>query len=70
MDNNPKNIKIKIIGTDGTVYKNDVLTFSTAKEKRKTLSTDTGGYINAGHYKVQLSSDDMAGLWLGDMIVQ
>jgi hypothetical protein len=70
INDHPIDIKIKITDSDGIVHKEDTITFPVANEKRRTLSTDTGGYINAGHYKVQLSSENMNGLWLGDLTVQ
>lgn len=70
VNDNPKDVRIKIIGADGSIFKDDVITFPVAREKKRTLSTDTGGYINAGHYKIQLSADNMKGLWLSDLTVQ
>jgi hypothetical protein len=66
----PIDVKIRVIDSDGIVHKEDTITFPVATEKRRTLSTDTGGYINAGHYKIQLSAENMSGLWLSNLTVQ
>ena len=41
------------------VLKEDVLTFPETPDKWKMMSTTTGTFINAGHYKVLLSAEKM-----------
>lgn len=66
----PKEIKLKLIGTNGTVVKENTITFPAADEKWRILSTSTGDFINAGDYKLELSADDMNGLWFDALTVQ
>lgn len=55
----PISVRCKLITPDGSVLKDDVLTFPDTPEKWRMMSTTTGGFINAGTYKVVLSADDM-----------
>ena len=48
----------------GIMMRNDEIEFSSASEKWKIASTTSGGYINAGTYKITLESEDMKGLLL------
>ena len=66
----PKEVRFQLIAEDGTLIKDDLITFLLAPEKWRTLSTSTNGFINAGHYKVVLSSDNMKGLNLNSLTVQ
>lgn len=66
----PITVRLTFVAANGTVLKDDEITFSEAPEKWKSMSTTTGTYINAGHYKVILSSADMNGLWLDALDVQ
>ena len=66
----PKEVRFQLIAEDGTIIKDDLITFPLAPEKWRTLSTSTNGFINAGHYKVVLSSDNMKGLNLNSLTVQ
>ncbi|WP_071146290.1 beta-d-glucuronidase/beta-L-arabinofuranosidase [Bacteroides ihuae] len=63
-------VRLKFVAANGTVLKDDEIAFPEAPEKWKLMSTTTGTYINAGHYKVILSSADMNGLWLDALDVQ
>lgn len=63
-------VLMKFIDSKGVVLKEDVLTFSETPEKWKMMSTTTGSFINAGHYKVVLSSETMDGLALDALDVQ
>lgn len=66
----PKEVRFRLIVEDGTVLKDDLITFPMENEKWRTLNTSTGGYINAGRYKVELSSENMNGLRLNSLTVQ
>lgn len=66
----PITVRLKFIAANGTVLKDDEITFPEAPEKWKLMSTTTGTYINAGHYKVILSSANINGLWLDALDVQ
>lgn len=60
----PIKVKLKMEDAYGILMRNDEIEFSTAPEKWKILSTTSGGYINAGTYKITLESADMKGLML------
>ena len=66
MNRNEKPIKVKFKMEDayGIMMRNDEIEFSSASEKWKIASTTSGGYINAGTYKITLESEDMKGLLL------
>ncbi len=66
----PVEMRIQVVAADGRFLRNDVITFPSGSDKMKTLSTTTDAIINAGHYKVILSSDNAAGLWLDALIFQ
>ncbi|MFC5682245.1 malectin domain-containing carbohydrate-binding protein [Flavobacterium sp. MAHUQ-51] len=59
-------IKVKLIIEDayGILLRNDTIDFAVPTEKWKLLNTTSGGYINAGKYKIRLESDNMKGLRL------
>ncbi len=60
----PVKVKFKMEDAYGILMRNDEIEFSTASEKWKVLSTTSGGYINAGTYKITLESEDIKGLLL------
>lgn len=60
----PIKVKFEIIAANGTIIRNDELTFPVKDEKWKILNTTTGGYINAGKYKIRISGSDLNGLRL------
>ncbi|GEL10534.1 Glycosyl hydrolases family 2, TIM barrel domain [Flavobacterium glycines] len=66
MNMNAEPIKVKLIIEDayGILLRNDVIEFPAPTEKWKLLNTTSGGYINAGKYKVRIESDNMKGLRL------
>lgn len=66
----PVKVQMKFIDSKGIVLKDDQLTFTATPGKWRLLSTTTGSYINAGHYRVVLSADNMDGLALGALEVQ
>jgi len=63
-------VRLQFVAANGTVLKDDEISFSEAPEKWRLMSTTTGTFINAGHYRVILSSPDMNGLWLDALDVQ
>jgi len=63
-------LKLKFISSDGTVLKDDEITFPDTPGKWRMISTTTGTFINAGHYRVILSAPDMNGLTFESLSVQ
>lgn len=66
----PIEATIRILASDGRVMKEDTIHFHPAPEKWRMLSTTTGAYINAGHYRVEISGDKLKGLWLESLDMQ
>lgn len=66
MNMNAEPIKVKLIIEDayGILIRNDAIEFPAPTEKWKVLNTTSGGYINAGKYKIRIESDNMKGLRL------
>lgn len=60
----PIKVRLTIEDANGTLLKNDEIEFPMAHEKWRILNTTTGGYINAGTYKIALESHQMKGLRL------
>ncbi len=60
----PLKVKFKMEDAYGILMRNDEIEFSPAAEKWKVLNTTSGGYINAGTYKITIESEDMKGLLL------
>ena len=57
-------VKFKIEDANGILLRNDTIEFFSATEKWKILNTTSGGYINAGTYKISIESNEMKGLRL------
>ncbi|KDN56530.1 malectin domain-containing carbohydrate-binding protein [Flavobacterium seoulense] len=72
MNLNQEPIKVKLIIEDayGILMRNDEIEFPAPTEKWKVLNTTSGGYINAGKYKIRIESDNMKGLRLESMEFQ
>lgn len=66
----PISVRMQFIASDGTVLKDDRITFPATPDKWRLMSTTTGGFINAGHYKVLLTGENMEGLWFDALEVQ
>ena len=66
----PIPVWMKFIDAKGVVLKEDILTFPETPDKWKMMSTTTGTFINAGHYKVLLSADTMEGLAFDALDIQ
>ena len=60
----PIKVKFKMEDAYGIMMRNDTIEFFPAAEKWKVLNTTSGGYINAGTYKITIESEDMRGLLL------
>jgi len=62
---------LQIIMADGTVMKNEKITFTPAKPgKWNYISTNTGSMVNAGNYIVKIIADDAAGVGISGLDVQ
>jgi len=66
----PIKANFKIEDANGIILKNDSIEFSVAADKWKILNTTSGGYINAGIYKISLESNEMKGLRLDSLEFQ
>ena len=66
----PIKAKFLFVAANGTVMKNDEITFPETAEKWKQISTTTGGYINAGLYKVIITAENPEGLGFESLEVQ
>lgn len=64
------NATIKILASDGRIMREDKIQFPSAPEKWRMVSTTTGAYINAGHYRVEISGEDIKGLWFDALDMQ
>jgi len=66
MNMNTESMKVRLTIEDanGIVLRNDDIEFPVANEKWRILNTTSGGYINAGTYKITLESGNMKGLRL------
>ena len=63
-------VNLKLIAPNGAVLKNDNINLPDTPEKWRMLSTTTGGYINAGTYKVIISAPDLSGVAFDSLEVQ
>lgn len=66
----PIKARLQFLAANGTVLRNDEITFPDAAEKWKQISTTTGTYINAGKYYVKISGDNIEGLSFESLEVQ
>lgn len=63
--------KMKLLAADGTVMKEETLSFKpVAKNKSGTVSTTTGTSINAGNYKLVITAEGSAGLCISGIEMQ
>ena len=58
----PIPVNMKFIDAKGVVLKDDTLNFPETPEKWRMMSTTTGTFINAGHYRVVITGDNLEGL--------
>lgn len=70
MSKEPIIANIKVLASDGRVMREDKIQFPSAPEKWRMVSTTTGAYINAGHYTVVISGDNLNGLWFDALDMQ
>ena len=66
----PVELNLKLIAADGTILKDRLISLPETTGKWRMLSTTTGGFINAGHYKMVLSASNMEGLSFNSLEVQ
>lgn len=66
----PLKVKFKMEDAYGILMRNDTIEFFPSPEKWKILNTTSGGYINAGTYKITLEGDDLKGLILDNFEFQ
>ena len=62
--------KMQLITANGTILKNDEITFPETAEKWKQISTTTGTFINAGNYQVIISGVNLERLSFDSLEVQ
>ncbi len=72
MNTNKKSVPVnfKLIAPNGAVLKDDTINLPDTPEKWRMLSTTTGGYINAGTYKVVITAPDLAGVAFDALEIQ
>ena len=63
-------MRIKIIDAYGVVVKNEIIDFEPRKDSWRTYNITTGTSINAGKYKVRMTTGYKAGLGIDRMDVQ
>ncbi|WP_428232439.1 malectin domain-containing carbohydrate-binding protein [Flavobacterium sp.] len=66
----PLKVKFKMEDAYGILMRNDTIEFFPSPEKWKVLNTTSGGYINAGTYKITLEGEDLKGLMLDNFEFQ
>ncbi|MFG4003081.1 malectin domain-containing carbohydrate-binding protein [Flavobacterium aquidurense] len=66
----PLKVKFKMEDAYGILMRNDTIEFFPSPEKWKVLNTTSGGYINAGTYKITLEGEDLKGLLLDNFEFQ
>jgi len=66
----PVKVHFQLISANGTILKNDEITFPETAEKWKLISTTTGTFINAGNYRVIITGENLENLAFGSLEVQ
>ncbi len=66
----PVPVNLKLIAPNGAVLKDDTLNLPDTPDKWRMVSTTTGGYINAGTYKVVITGADLTGVAFDSLEVQ
>jgi beta-galactosidase len=61
---------LKIFTTDSLVLENENIKLPVTERKWKTYETTTGGYINAGNYRITLTIEDAENLYIDALEVQ
>ncbi|WP_370479517.1 malectin domain-containing carbohydrate-binding protein [Tamlana flava] len=62
MNDHSVKVRLKIEDANGILLRNDDIEFPVRQDKWKILNTTSGGFINAGTYKITLESNQMKGL--------
>ena len=62
MNDFPVKVRLKIEDANGILLRNEDIEFPMQNEKWKILNTTSGGFINAGTYKITIESNNMKGL--------
>jgi hypothetical protein len=66
----PLTVQIKLISSDGNIIRNEEISLPETPGKWRIISTTTGGFINAGHYKIIISSSDLGGIAFHGLEIQ
>ncbi len=66
----PIKARMQFLAANGTLLRDDEITFPDAPEKWKQISTTTGSYINAGKYFVKIYGENTQGLSFESLEVQ
>jgi len=66
----PVKVHFQLISANGTILKNDEITFPETAEKWKLISTTTGTFINAGNYRVIITGENLENLAFESLEVQ
>lgn len=64
MNDVPVKVRLKIEDAYGILLRNEDIEFPVRNDKWKILNTTSGGFINAGTYKITIESNNMKGLRL------
>jgi predicted GH43/DUF377 family glycosyl hydrolase len=70
MSGKPIKARLQLLAANGTLLRDDEITFPEAPEKWKQISTTTGTYINAGKYYVRIFGENIQGLSFESLEVQ
>jgi beta-galactosidase len=63
--------RLEMVMTDGTVIKNEKITFTTSKAgKWNYITTNSGSMINAGNYTVKIIAEDAIGVGISGLDIQ
>lgn len=66
----PIKARLQFLAANGTLLRDDEITFPDTPEKWKQISTTTGTYINAGKYFVRIFGENIEGLSFESLEVQ
>ncbi len=62
LSGHPIEVELQIEDANGILVHEGEIEFPPAEEKFRILNTTSGGYINAGTYKIRITSEEMKGL--------
>jgi hypothetical protein len=66
----PAKAHVRMIDAKGVVLFEQDMLLPDTPAKWKVVNTTTGSFINAGHYKIELSAKDTKGLAFDALIVE